>query len=214
MNERRKPGVRGQGRTDREGWLKAGLDTLVSDGIDQVKVVALAEKLDCARSSFYWYFKDRSELLDALLAYWINSNTRAIVDAANQQAETINFALGNLFANWLAGSDFDTKLDFAVRDWARRSGPVRRAVDVSDSTRIEAIREMFHCHGYDPDEADVRARIVYFTQIGYATLDQQETWETRTSRAREYLYCMTGLEPTAEEIASLVEKTRGNVQKR
>lgn len=207
MTTDRKPGVRGPGRTTREDWVQTAMDTLISEGVDQVKVLALAAKLDCARSSFYWYFKNRSELLEALLDRWAETNTKAIIAAASMPAETINLALAQLYAGWVSGQTFDTALDFAIRDWARRSGSVRRALDVSDGARIDAVASMFRRHGYDSDEADIRGRIVYFTQIGYATLDQRESWQVRVSRSRNYLYCMTGVMPTQEEVNFLVEST-------
>lgn len=203
----RKPGVRGPGRTNREDWLNTAMDTLISEGVEQVKVLTLAEKLNCARSSFYWYFKNRSELLDALLDHWAETNTKAIITSANQPAESINYALAKLYAGWLKADSFDSKLDFAVRDWARRSGTVRRALDISDNARIEAIASMYLRFGYTETEAIVRARVVYFTQIGYAMLDQRETKDVRAARSREYLFCMTGVQPTDEEVGVLVRTT-------
>ena len=203
----RKRGVRGPGRTNREDWLNTAMDTLISEGVEQVKVLTLAEKLDCARSSFYWYFKNRSELLNALLDHWAETNTKAIITSANQPADTINFALAKLYAGWLKGDTFDSALDFAIRDWARRSGTVRRALDISDNARIEAITSMYTRFGYSETEAIVRARTVYFTQIGYAMLDQREPKEVRSARSREYLFCMTGIQPTDEEVNVLVRTT-------
>ncbi len=194
---------RGPGRTTRADWIQIALDTLISEGVDSVKVLILAEKLDCARSSFYWYFKNRSDLLDSLLDHWQHTNTEALVSSANTPAKTINFALSNVFASWVGAKEFDTQLDFAIRDWARRSGSVRRALDISDAARIGALAGMFGRYGYPKPEAEVRARIVYFTQIGYDALDQQESWETRVERGREYLFCMTGKRPTDAEIDAL-----------
>lgn len=200
--------TRGPGRTTREDWIRIAMDTLISDGVENVKVVLLADRLDCARSSFYWYFKNRSDLLDSLLDFWQVTNTRALVEAAGREATSINFALGNLYASWMAEGGFDTRLDFAVRDWARRSGTVRRAVDLSDDARVESITTMFERYDYPRTEAEVRARMVYFTQIGYAALDQRETLETRLDRAREYLHCMTGQVPSEEEFQSFSHQVR------
>ena len=207
MTETPKSRGRGPGRTTREDWLASALDTLVSEGVDSVKVLTLADKLDCARSSFYWYFKNRSELLDALLDHWQNTNTKALIDATMQPSQSINQALGMLYVIWLAGGEFDTQLDFAIRDWARRSGTVRRALNISDTARIKAIADMFQRFGFPEGEADVRGRIVYFTQIGYATLDERESWETRIARSHDYLYCMTGIRPTEEEAGTLINRT-------
>lgn len=213
MAKKKETRGRGPGRTTREDWMQIALDTLISDGVEAVKVLALAEKLECARSSFYWYFKNRSDLLDSLLDHWQSSNTNALVRAANQSADSINFALGHLFACWVNDGKFDTRLDFAVRDWARRSGTVRRAVDISDASRISAIASMFERYNYPQSEADVRARIVYFTQIGYDALDQRESTEMRTARSRDYLFCMTGQEPSAAEVSALAERVRGDARR-
>ncbi|WP_164660191.1 TetR/AcrR family transcriptional regulator [Tropicibacter sp. Alg240-R139] len=198
-----KPRSRGPSRTSREDWIQIALDTLISDGVDSVKVLTLAEKLECARSSFYWFFKNRTDLLNALLDHWQSTNTKAVLDSTKRPAETINFALVQVYGIWVADGSFDTQLDFAIRDWARRSGSVRRALDLSDAARVDALSDMFERFGYLRSEAETRARITYFTQIGYDALDQRESMETRAARGRDYVYCITGVAPTEEELTAL-----------
>lgn len=198
-----KPQTRGPGRTSREDWIDTALDTLISDGIDSVKVLTLAQKLDCARSSFYWYFKNRSDLLDSLLVQWQSTNTDALIASATKPAPSIHSAIVNVYNTWISGHEFDTPLDFAIRDWARRSGKVRHALDRADTARLIALATMFERYSYAPEEADIRARIFYFTQIGYETLDHQETRSTRLERGRGYLYCMTGVRPSEAEVNAL-----------
>lgn len=206
MEVGKQTGVRGPARTTREDWLNTALDTLVSEGVVQVKVALLAQKLNCARSSFYWYFKNRTELLDAMLDYWASTNTKLLVEVASAPAESIGYALSNLLSAFVSRRNYDTKLDFAIRDWSRRSGTVRRVLDLNDGARLEAIAGMFRRFDYPYSEADVRARIVYFTQIGYDTQDTHESHETRMSRARDYLYCLTGKEPSEAEVKYLSKK--------
>jgi len=45
------------------------LDTLISEGVENVKILLLSAKLETARSSFYWHFENREDLLDTLLEY-------------------------------------------------------------------------------------------------------------------------------------------------
>ena len=90
--------VRGAARSTREDWIQAGLEILIEEGADSVKIASLATRLDCARSSFYWYFKDRKDLLSALLDHWQERNTRSIVTHAAQGAPTINMALINVYS--------------------------------------------------------------------------------------------------------------------
>lgn len=204
--------VRGPGRTSRDDWMKVALDTLISDGVDSVKVSVLSAKLACARSSFYWYFENRTALLDALLDYWQSTNTQAIVDMANAPADTINYALTNVFKCWVDEGRFNTQLDFAVREWARRDGSVRRAVDISDDARISALKGMFLRFGYVEAEAQTRAKIVYFTQIGYEALDTRESLLERAKAGQDYLFCLTGVNPAEDEVRTIVALTGHSIE--
>jgi len=192
---------RGPQRTAREDWVRAALDTLISEGVDQVKVMVIAEKLNCARSSFYWYFKNRAELLDALLDHWQSTNATSVISKSRLPAPSINMALINVFECWVDETLFDTRLDFAIREWARRSGTVRRAMDMSDSYILDALGQMFERYNYLASEAEIRARIVYYTQIGYNTMDPRETMADRIRRGPEYVFCMTGHKLTKAEKA-------------
>ena len=212
MTETAKKRGRGPGRTTREDWLRVALEVLVSDGIDAVRVLDLARKLDCARSSFYWYFDNRDALLDALLEHWQATNTKALVESAEAPAESIDFAVAHLMARWVGPGQFDTPLDLALRDWSRRSERVRRAVQASDAARIAAIAGMFARFGYPGPEAEVRGQILYFHQFGYDALDRREDWQTRLSRSRDYLYCLTGVAPSAAEVAALTDEVRAALE--
>lgn len=200
---KKNPKGRGPQRHTKEDWIQTALDTLISEGVENVKVLLLSAKLETARSSFYWYFENREDLLDNLLEHWRATNTKALVDGAKQPADTITQAVVNVFSSWVGKGQFNTRLDFAVRDWARRSGSVRRVLDDSDAERLDALTEMFARFDFEPSEAEVRARILYYTQIGYEALDQREDWETRISRAWDYLFCITGQKPTDADVEKL-----------
>ena len=195
-------------RVSREDWIRTALDTLVSDGIENVKVLPLSHKLDVSRSSFYWFFKSREDILDQLLKHWKDTNTRVIVERAALKSATISQGILNLFACWIDESLFDPRLDFAVREWARRSGHVRRAVDLADDVRVEAIKNMFLRHGYRERDAFTRARVVYFLQIGYYSLDLEEPLDTRLAYVAEYLRVFTGQEAEAREVSWLAKQIK------
>ncbi|MDX1742605.1 MAG: TetR/AcrR family transcriptional regulator [Ruegeria sp.] len=187
-------------KVTREDWLNVAMDVLISDGVDQIKVLNLAERMAVSRSSFYWYFKSRQELLDALLARWQATNTAALVAQAESPADTITGAVCNVHRCVVNTDLFDTALDFAVRDWARKSGKVRRALDQSDARRLQALHAMFTRYGYSEVEAETRARVLYYMQIGYDLAQLNEPMETRLSMVPHYLYVFTGVEPKPEEV--------------
>jgi AcrR family transcriptional regulator len=193
----------GNVKATRGDWLAGALSVLAIEGVGRVTVLNLSDRLGVSRSSFYWYFKNRDELFDALLARWEELNTRAIVSQAGAPAASINEAVCNVFRCWIDPEIFSPRLDFAVREWARRSPKVRKALDRSDSDRTDAIRAMFERFGYRDEDALVRARVLYYTQIGYYALDIKEPMEARLKLTPHYLETFTGARPRDEDLASL-----------
>lgn len=188
-------------RGSREVWLEAARDAFVTSGIDAVKIQPLANRLRLSRTSFYWFFPDRAALLDALLANWEDTNTGSLERATQEYAETITEAVLNLISVFLDGGPFETGLDLAVRGWAHQSDEIAARVHAADAARLNAIRTMFNRFGYTPGEADVRARTVYLTQIGYISMQVRESMEERLSRVPDYVTTFTGQRPTDIEIA-------------
>lgn len=193
----------GNVKATRGDWLAGALRVLAIEGVGRVTVLSLSDRLGVSRSSFYWYFKNRDELFDALLARWEELNTRTIVTQAGTPAASINEAVCNVFRCWIDPEIFSPRLDFAVREWARRSPKVRKALDRSDSDRTDAIKAMFERFGYRDEDALVRARVLYYTQIGYYALDIKEPMEARLKLTPHYLETFTGARPREEDLASL-----------
>jgi AcrR family transcriptional regulator len=203
------PPPKGNVKVTRDEWLNLAARTLVERGVSQVKVLTLAKQLGVSRSSFYWYFRSRKDLLDQLLARWEAQNTRAVLDHAGRPAGNICRAVMHLFECFIDSARFDPRLDFAVREWARRTPEVRKRLDAADSARADAIRDMFLRHGFEPTEAVTRARIIYFMQIGYYALVENEPFETRFSLLKPYLVSFTGQEPDPAEMAEFLEVAWG-----
>ena len=65
-----------------EAFLEAAYARLIEGGVDAVKVAPLAEALTLTRTAFYWHFKDRESLLEALLARWEAKNTGNLIAQA------------------------------------------------------------------------------------------------------------------------------------
>jgi AcrR family transcriptional regulator len=195
-----RPAQSGNVKATRDDWLDVALRALALEGVAHVTVLNLSEGLGVSRSSFYWYFKNRDELLDALLDRWDRLNTRSIVAQAEAPAATVSDAVCNVFRCWVNPAIFSPRLDFAVREWARRSAHVRRALDRSDRVRTEALKALFVRFGYEDENAFVRARVLYYMQIGYYALDLREPIETRLNLTPHYLKAFTGVDPSGAEI--------------
>ncbi len=199
---------KGNIKVTREDWLNLAGEVLIERGVSHVKVLTLAGELGVSRSSFYWYFRSRENLLDQLLERWEGRNTRAVLDHAARPAGNICRAVMHLFECFIDPTRFDPRLDFAVREWARRSPQVRARVDAADEARVNAIRDMFLRHGFETTEAFTRARIIYFMQIGYYALIENEPFETRFSLLQPYLVAYTSEEPDPAEMWEFLEVAR------
>lgn len=185
----------GHVKVTREDWLNAARDILVTEGVAHVKVLSLAAGLGVSRSSFYWYFENRSGVLAALLDEWANRNTARIVAQCQAPSANITEALCNFFRCFIDTSQFDRGLDFAVREWSRRDPALRARVDDADAARLDAVTAMYVRHGYAPGDADTRARILYYMQLGYHALEVQEDVHLRLSRVPGYIEGFTGQAP-------------------
>jgi len=187
-------------KVTRQDWIDTAMDVLIGHGVDRVKILTLAEKMGVSRSSFYWYFGSRKDLLDALLSDWEARNTAAMVAQAEEEAPTITAAICNVFRCTANPALFDTALDFAIRDWARRDPDVRSVLDASDATREAALKAMFERFDYPPYEAETRAKVLYYMQLGYDFAGTPEVPEARLARVPEYLRVFAGVDPLPGEV--------------
>ena len=66
-------------KVTREDWLNLSRNVLIEAGVGDIKILSLAERMGVSRSSFYWYFQNRRDLLEALLQEWEVRNTQSIL---------------------------------------------------------------------------------------------------------------------------------------
>lgn len=187
-------------RGSQEGWLEAAYQALLESGVDSVKILPLAKKLNLSRTSFYWFFKDREELLAALVARWREKNTGSIVRQSEAYAETLAEAMLNVFDCWLDPMLFDNRFEFAVRSWALQSDEILAEVRKADEMRMAALARMFVRFGHNENTADVRARTTYLVQIGYISMQSEEDVAVRMQRIPDYIAIYTGEMPQPREL--------------
>ncbi len=175
-----------------EAFIDAAYQRLLEGGVDAVKVASVSEAISLTRTAFYWHFKDREALLDALLARWEAKNTGNLIARTEAFAASANEAVLNVFDAWLLPEIFDARFDFAVRTWAHSDPTVREKVQANDAMRLDALTRMFSRFGYNGLAAETRARALYYTQIGYISMMVIETTDVRLERMPSYVETYTG----------------------
>lgn len=145
-------------------WLSAGLEALRKDGVAGVRVERLALELGITKGSFYWHFRGRGELLEALLEFW----SREMTDVEFERVQALRAGLaGRLLA--LAEDVLDKgmgRYDPAIRAWARSDRKVATTVAQVDRRRLRALAGLFEEGGFSPTEANTRARLFYTLVLG------------------------------------------------
>jgi len=176
----------------RQAWLDTAREALIEEGTAGVEVNKLAKRLGSSRGGFYWFFRNRQQLLEDLLAYWAHNGTALFEKILRTPGRNGMEEYGALINLWLDESDYDPKWDGAVRDWARTSEAVRKVVARVDQRRIEILEQIFRDMDYRGREAHIRARITYYHQVGYYALGVQESRKERLELLPFYRKVLTG----------------------
>jgi AcrR family transcriptional regulator len=174
----------------REDWVKTGLVVLANSGVEAVRVEPLAKLMNVTKGSFYWHFKDRNALLDAILEEWVRLDTSSVIDRINQLDADPRVRLLQLFE--IAVGDggeveglADGRIENAIRAWATRDPRVAAVVAQVDEQRLKYTQDLFLQIGFTPFEALVRARMAYYTLVvAEFAIDARRSQEERLLEAR------------------------------
>jgi len=155
------------GQLDRDDWLKAAL-SMCGAGIDNVKVAPLATDLGVTTGSFYWHFKNRQELLEALLNYWEHEMTDTAIEAANRfegsPTDRILFVMEAVMMNGLA------HFDIPIWQWAQTDTIASRVFKRALKKRFSYAARMFSEAGFSRQQAEIRGRMMVIYMMGESTL--------------------------------------------
>jgi AcrR family transcriptional regulator len=151
-------------RTPRSTWIDAGLRALAAGGPDAVRIEPLAQTLGVTRGGFYWHFKDRQALLDAMLDAWERRSTDEVLERVEREGGDPRAKVRR--AGMLTFSRDLLPIDLAIRDWARRDPNVARRLRRVDNRRIAYLRSLITTFVDDPDDVEARSMLAFSLAIG------------------------------------------------
>ncbi|EQB17150.1 TetR/AcrR family transcriptional regulator [Sphingobium lactosutens] len=167
-------------RLDAAAWTDAALELLASNGIDGVRIELLAKRLEVTKGSFYWHFKDRDALHQAMLEQWRKSATLALIERLDRGEASPEARLQRLLRLPIMGqrSARAADVELAVRLWGRREPRAQAALEEIDQLRLHYISGLMMQCGADAPEAEARAILAYSYMRVAATLVATEARET------------------------------------
>lgn len=178
---------------ERADWIAAAKAMLLRDGAAAVKVERIATALNVTRGGFYWRFRDHADLMDALLKDWRDTNSTTMMAALKGEGTPVE-RIWKLMDIWVDEIGYDPAYDIAVRSWATISKKVARVVRAVDEERIEAMHRLFLDYGYSDMEAFIRARVLYWHQLGYYAMGVKERKAKRHEYLELYFKVLTGFD--------------------
>lgn len=145
---------------------------LADKGIDAVGVEPLARRLNVTKGSFYWHFKDRAALLDAMLDDWRRRATLHVIERIDHSGGSPLDRLRQLFKLPLTGSAsrHGARVEQAIRFWARSDARAAAAIAEVDALRLSYIASQLRSGGVRPAEVEARAFLLYAYIQAEATL--------------------------------------------
>jgi len=169
---------KGLKKLGRDDWLRAALQ-MCEQGIDQVRVARLAEAIGVTTGSFYWHFKNRQDLLDALLDYWERELTDAAIDHARKAdvmpLERILLLMEAVMLGNMA------RYDLPIWAWAQSDSKARRIFNRALKKRFTFAAWMFQEAGFSGEEAAARGRLMVTYMMAESTLVRDK--EARSRKA-------------------------------
>jgi AcrR family transcriptional regulator len=151
----------------RQNWIDRGLEVLAKSGVEAVRVEPLAKLMGVTKGSFYWHFKNREDFLEAILQNWIAAQTNSIIERVDNTDGDAMTKLRYLFE--LAIED-DGRIENAIRAWSSTDARIANVLEQVDRRRLDYTRDLFLAVGFEPLEAMVRARMIYYSLVGESTL--------------------------------------------
>jgi AcrR family transcriptional regulator len=156
---------------DRDAWIKGAIAILADHGAERLRVEVLATRLGVTKGSFYWHFKDRRDLQDAVLEFWKEGRIHDI--RKQTQAEPGGEVAALLHTIEVYSSARNRKgiaIEAAMRDWARHDPQAVAVVEEVDAERLACACRLFLACGLSEQEAQARSLLLYAYVFGVSLM--------------------------------------------
>lgn len=156
---------------DPESWIDIAIDVIAKEGVSGLRVEVLAKRCGVTKGSFYWHFKDRQALLDAVLERWRVGRIRDIEKTTSGQPGDETAQLSYLIEVYAANRNRKgMSIELAIRDWARHDPQAAAVVESVDLYRLECTRRLFVAGGMSDAEAKSRSLLLYACVFGLSLM--------------------------------------------
>lgn len=152
-------------------WIRAATDILVKENVRGINLDRLCTKLGVTKGSFYWHFKQRIDLLQAMLNDWRRRMTLNVIQTTTRHGgSSVERLVRVLQLPRHKAARAAVAVESSMRDWARRSDQPLAAVREVDHLRLSFLEGLFMERGLPRPEARRRAYVLYCIIMGDSIL--------------------------------------------
>tara|TARA_B100000315_G_scaffold202735_2_gene195526 strand:- start:486 stop:1061 length:576 start_codon:yes stop_codon:yes gene_type:complete len=155
----------------RENWIDFALQRLTEEGIDKVTITGLARELSVTKGSFYWHFKDRDDLLQAMLTRWEETGSKLVFGEVERVGGDAVRRLKHLSDIIIRRYADQLNLELALRDWGRKDYKIANILRQEDEKRIDYLRGLFVEIYGDKKIAEAKAWLLFSLFVGEIIID-------------------------------------------
>ena len=156
-----------------QDWIHAAQSRLAAEGIDSVRIEVLCRDLSVSKGSFYWHFRDREDLLHAILSDWEKAEEGWLEDARSVERSSA--------ARWAqlierCAQPSRVRMEAAIRAWSRQDDRVARRVAVVEKSYREHIAGILCEIGFAyaaAEECSVMSLVLYLGWLDRSTRDPE-----------------------------------------
>jgi AcrR family transcriptional regulator len=144
-------------------WIQAAFLRFAQHGLDEVRVELLARDLHVSKGSFYWHFRDRTDLLERMRAAWESSEFSWMEDRESNPSTAARWA--DLIRR--ASDPELIRLEVAMRGWAHADEKVAAALASIERKRAHLIAEVLEDVGFSWTAAQAWSETVLLVCLGW-----------------------------------------------
>jgi AcrR family transcriptional regulator len=181
-----------------QDWVAAGLAELGANGIAGVRVEVLAERMGITKGGFYRRFKDRRDLLDAMLKAWSDGRVEAIErQAAAGGSDALERLQGLIKLYTERANAQGMAIELAIRQWARTDDIAAAAAARVDAARLRTVTRLYRQLGLSTADAEGRATLFYSFLFGQSLLFDNESPRRRANLIAACMRTLTDVDGKA-----------------
>jgi len=151
-------------RLERSDWIRAATEVLAHEGKDAVRIENLAKKLRISKGSFYWHFRDREDLLGAVLDAWESGHNEWNVEENEVHRDPAGRWAGLVE---LLSRPSRARVDVAIFSWAREEEKVSRRVREIERKRVAHLQQVFREIGFTAQQAAEWSDAAMLVRLGW-----------------------------------------------